>query len=77
MREDGQTPGWGGGAPIRHSSTVCAHKNPSRIWSQSPERTKKLQCCGSGSVWIQQKVKEQLNKTVNSGLFVLYDCNMK
>ena len=21
------------------------------------------QCCGSGSAWIQQKVKEQINKT--------------
>ena len=34
-----------------------------------------LQCCRSGSAWIriQQKVKEQVNKTVNSGLFVLQD----
>ena len=26
---------------------------------------------------IQQKVKDQLNKTVNSGLFVLKDSSMK
>ena len=46
------------------------------------------QCCGFGSAWIQnfcldlelkfririqQKVKERINKTVNSGLFVLLD----
>ena len=45
------------------------------------------QCCGSASAWIrnfcldpdpelkfqiQQKVKEHINKTVNSGLFVLF-----
>ena len=29
---------------------------------------------GSGTfAWIQQKVKEHINKTVNSGLFVLLD----
>ena len=44
------------------------------------------QCCGSGSAWIRnfcldrelkfrirQKVKEHINKTVSSGLFVLLD----
>ena len=37
------------------------------------------QCCGSGSAWIQiqQKVKEQINKTVNSGLFVLLDSSIE
>ena len=30
-----------------------------------------FQCYGSGSAWIQQKVKEHMYKTVNSGLLVL------
>ena len=36
-----------------------------------------MQCCGSGSAWIQQKVKEHVTKTVNSGLFVLLDSKIK
>ena len=40
-----------------------------------------MQCCGSGSgsrsEWIQQKVKEHVNKTVNSGLFVLLDSSIE
>ena len=50
------------------------------------------QCCGSGSAWIRnfcldpdselyfqirQKVKEYINKIVNSGLFVLLDSNIE
>ena len=39
------------------------------------------QRCGSGSAWIlnfcQQKVKEHVNKTVNSGLFVLLDSSIE
>ena len=28
-------------------------------------------------IWIQQKVKEHINKTVNSGLFVLLDSSIE
>ena len=28
-------------------------------------------------IWIQQKVKEHVNKTVNSGLFVLLDSSIE
>ena len=34
------------------------------------------QCCGSGSSWIQQKVNEYINKTVNSELFALLDSSI-
>ena len=38
------------------------------------------QCCGSRTfAWIriQQKVKEHINKTLNSGLFVLLDSSIE